>query len=745
MSGDLKSGDNPTGGKTETARRDLALAVEGMTCAACSSRLEKALRRRDGVSAATVSLTAERADVRYDPTLIDEAGLTAAVEAAGFTARPIDDDDPGDDETAHRAAESRRAAALLAASAVLTAPLVADMALMLAGADLRVPGWLQLILATPVQFWIGARFYRGAWAAAKQRAAGMDALIVLGTSAAYFLSVWMVLTGRDHHGGHLHFEASALVITLVATGKWLETRARRAAGGAVGALRALRPETVRRLTGDGGEETVPLKRLRPGDVFRVLPGERLAADGEALAGRAALDESLLTGESTPRERGPGDAVTGGALNLDGRLDVRATAVGADAALGRMIALIGRAQATKPPIQRLADKASGAFAFFVSGVAAATFVVWYVLTGDVEAAVLPAAAVLVTACPCALGLATPAALSAAVGAAARSGVLIRDAAALETAGKTTVAVFDKTGTLTEDRPEAICGDDAVLAVAAAAQQGGAHPVARALREAAAVRGLVPPPADDLRAVPGRGVVATVGGAPTAVGNAALMAECGVDTAPAAAEAARIEAAGRSTLYVAELAPHPRLIGTAALADRVRPRAAEAVAALARLGVRSVILTGDAPAAALATAAKIGVADVRAQATPEDKTAAIRALQAQGEVTAMIGDGVNDGPALVQADLSVAMGGGTDAALAAAGVGLMRDDPTLVPAVIVLARATRRKIIENLVWAFGFNAATIPLAAAGQLSPVAAAAAMSVSSLLVVGNALLLQRRRLDAGG
>lgn len=758
MIGETKLGGASTA-PANPASVPVALAVGGMTCAACVARLEKVLRRRDGVLTAAVSLTAERADILYDPARIDENGLIDAATAAGFSADVMAEDDGRDgaaDALARQAAESRRDLALLAASAALTAPLVADMVLALAaggttggaaGAEAawRVPGWLQWLLATPVQFWIGARFYRGAWAAAKERGANMDTLIVLGTTAAYGLSAWLVfkqliIVSHDGHGGHLHFEASALVITLVLAGKWLETRARRAAGGAVNALKALRPETVRRIGGDGGEEIIPLKRLRRGDAFRTLPGERLAADGVTLDGRAAVDESLLTGESTPRERGPGDPVTGGSLNLDGRLDVRATAVGVDAALGKMIALIGGAQATKPPIQRLADTVSGVFAFGVAGIAALTFAVWLFLTGDAAAAILPAAAVLVTACPCALGLATPAVLSAAVGAAARAGILIRDAAALEAAGKIDVAVFDKTGTLTEDRPEVAEAADDVLALAAAAQQGGGHPIARALIQAAADRGLTLAVADDLRVVPGRGVLAQADGRRVAVGNRALMLEHGVDLAPVAAQAAQAEAKGRSALYVAALSPAPQILGVCALADRVRPQAAAAVARLARSGVRAVMLTGDGTAAARATATAVGITDVRAQATPEDKIEVVRALQAQGRRAAMIGDGVNDAPALAQADLGVAMGGGTDAALATAAIGLMRDEPMLVPATLELARAARRKIIENLVWAFGFNAVTIPLAATGALSPVLAAAAMSASSLIVVGNALLLQRWR-----
>jgi P-type Cu+ transporter len=745
--------------------RVAVLAVEGMTCAACVARLEKVLRRRPGVAEATVSLTAERADIRFDPALIDEAALAQTVEAAGFQARPWVEDEPAEDEAARAAAETRRALLSLSVAAVLSAPLLADMFLMLAGAEIRVPGWLQLILATPVQFWIGARFYLGAWASAKSGDANMDTLVTLGTSAAYFYSLWLVLSGADHHGGHLHFEASALVITFVVAGKWLESRARRAAGSAIDALKGLRPETARRLTADSGEEMIPLKRLRPGDVVRVLPGERLPADGVTVAGVAAVDESLLTGEARAREKGPGDRVTGGALNLDGRLDVRVEAVGADAALGKMIALVGRAQADKPPIQRLADKAAGVFAFIVAGIALLTFAAWLWWTaGDMAAAILPAVAVLVVACPCALGLATPAVLATALGAAARAGILIRDASALETAHRVDIVVFDKTGTLTEDRPEvaattplADLDGPGLIALAAAAQHGGTHPIACALADAATAQGLAVAEATDFRTtdfrtVAGRGVVATVGGRRIAVGNRNLMRGCGVDLAApenAAGESAAAweEGLGRSALFVAALDPAPglsgpHLLGVIGLADRVRPQSGAAVRALTAMGIETLLLTGDAAPAANAVGRRVGVSSVQAQASPEDKIDAIRRLQAAGRVTAMVGDGVNDGPALAQADLGLAMGGGTDVALAAAGFGLMRDDPLLVPASLQLARAARRKIIGNLAWAFGFNAVMIPLAATGALSPVLAALAMSVSSLAVVGNALLLQRWRPD---
>ncbi|HYC04833.1 MAG TPA: cation-translocating P-type ATPase [Azospirillaceae bacterium] len=721
---------------TLTATEQIAsLAVQGMTCAACVSRIEKVLGRQAGVLAATVSLPAEKAEVRFDPDRIDLAAIVAAVERAGYGAWVATPDTPS-----HDPQEARRELRLLALSAALTLPLLAEMLLMALDAPWRVPGWAQALLATPVQFLIGWRFYKGAFRALAGGTANMDVLVALGTSAAYFLSLWLVLAG--HHHGHLYFEASALVITFVIAGKVMEARARRATNRAVEALLALRPETARRVAADGSERVVPLAEIRPGDRVAVRAGDRVPVDGTVLEGRAAVDEAMVTGESLPQERGPGSGVTGGTVNLDGYLLVEATHVGEAAVLGRMIALVGHAQATKPRIQRLADRVSGWFALVVVAVAAAAFAGWWLATGDLEASIIPAVSVLVVACPCALGLATPAVMAVALGAGARHGILIRDAEALERAHAVTSVLFDKTGTLTEDRPEItdlrpLDGTaEQLLALAAGLQRGSRHPLAKAVLERA--QGLPLAAAEEFRAVPGRGVTALVGGVPAAAGNAALMRELGVDMTPLQDGAAALERQGKAVMWVAaQRGGTLRPVGLIAVADRVRPTAGPAVAALGRLGVRVTMLTGDSPAAAITTAGKLGITEVVASARPEDKIARIAAEQAAGRVVAMVGDGVNDAPALARADLGIAIGGGTDVALQAAGVGLMRPDPALVAGVVELARATRRKIVGNLVWAFGFNAVGLPLAALGLLGPVPAAIGMTVSSLAVVGNALLLQ--------
>ncbi len=724
------------------------LAVTGMTCAACVSRLERILLRQPGVVSASVSLPAEQAEVMFDPDRIGLPDLVAAVAGAGFAARPMSGS--GEVTAVAGTDDARRTARVLVVAALLSLPLVLEMAGLLAGTPLGLPGWFQWALATPVQFWAGARFYRGAWSALRTGGANMDVLVMLGTSAAYGLGVWQVLAG-----GHPQFEAAALVITLVMAGKWLEARARRATNRAVDALLALRPETACRLTADGREELVPVGRIAVGDVVVVRPGERIAVDGVVVEGRAMVSEALVSGEAMPRERGPGAPVVGGTHNLDGLLKVRAGAVGADATLGRMIALVSHALATKPHSQRLADWVSGWFAVFVTGVAVITAVGWGAATGDPLTAILPAVTVLVVACPCALGLATPAVMAVALGTAARHGILIRDAEALDIAHGLTTVVFDKTGTLTEDCPEwadvdAVDGDgDTLLALAAGVQRGSTHPIARAVAEAVRLRGLVVLEPSGFRMIAGRGVAATVAGRDLMLGNRALMTEAGIDPVALADRAAAWERAGRTVVWLGESRPGQpsRLLGVMAVTDRLRPGAAAALAALGQAGIEVVMLTGDGAAAAAATGARLGLASGRicAEARPEDKIAEIARRQSAGGRVAMVGDGLNDAPALARADLGIAMGGGMDVAVQAAGVTLMRSEPLLVPALIDLARATRRKVVQNLAWAFGFNLVALPLAALGVFGPVVAAVAMTTSSLIVVGNALSLQGWGPSSGG
>jgi Cu+-exporting ATPase len=713
---------------------DIDLSIHGMTCAACVRRVEGALAGVPGVSTAAVNLASRRAHVVGTAPL---DALLEAVDKAGYRAAPAPRDASG--EAAEARAEARRLRGELrrfAIAALFTLPLVAQMAFELAGVPMLHPGWLQLLLAAPVQLWAGAPFYMAAWRALRARHGNMDLLVALGTSAAFFLSLFRLLTG----GGPLYFEAGAVVVTLVLLGRALEARARRSAASAIRALMQLRPETAR-IERDGALVEVPAEMLRPGDVVVIRPGERFPADGEVLEGESEADESLLTGESHAVAKQPGARVIGGALNGDGLLKVRTTSAVHEGVLAHIIALVESAQASKAPIEALVDRVSAVFVPSILGLALLVFLGWGLVTGQWQAGLIPAISILVVACPCALGLATPTAMMVGTGIGARLGILLRDAAALERAREVSVVVFDKTGTLTEGHPQvsAVEGGDAarLLTLAASAQQGSEHPIAAAMLARAAADGLALQPVSDFKRLGGRGLTARVAGAPVALGNARLMAELGVEIASFAAAASGIEAAGASAIYLAAGEPL-RIAGVIGIGDAPRPSAREAIAGLKAAGVETVMLTGDSPAAAHAVAEALGIGRVLAEVLPEGKVAEVQRLKGEGRVVAMVGDGVNDAPALAAADVGIAIGGGSDAAMATAAVTLMRADPRLVLDAIELSRRTSRKIRENLFWAFVYNLVMLPLAASGDLSPMLAGAAMALSSVSVVGNSLLLRR-------
>ncbi len=717
------------------ASTPMSLAVDGMSCASCVARVEKALRAVPGVLEARVNLASESAAVVLAGHAPDTAAIAAALKRAGYALR-----------TPAAAAAPRRGlgeGARVALAAALSLPLVLPMLAMPFGVHAMLPGAWQLALATPVQFWLGARFYRAGWGALRNGAGNMDLLVATGTSAAFGLSLWQLWAGQGHA---LYFESAAVVITLVLLGKWLEARARREASAALRALQALRPAraTVERA---GAALEVATDELVVGDLLLVRPGERFAADGTVAEGEGEVDESLITGESLPVPRGVGERVTGGAVNGASLLKVRITAVGAETALARIVRLVASAQAGKPPIQRLADRVSAVFVPVVGAIALATLLGWGLGTGDWTNATLNAVAVLVIACPCALGLATPAALIAGTGVAARQGIVIQDALALEVAQGLDIVAFDKTGTLTEGRPrlvqaEALEGDrHALLAAAAALQAGSEHPLARAVLAAAAEAGVAVPPAQKLRAVPGRGMVGEVNGVPLRLGSARWMLESGADPGTAVAGA---QAGGRTVAWLLAMQPSPRLLGWLAFADTAKPHAAEAVAELRAMGLRTVLVSGDTRASAETLAREVGIDEMHAEVLPADKAALVTRLQ-KGEGgpprrVAMVGDGLNDAPALAAADLGVAMGQGTDVAMHAAAVTLLRGDVRGVAQAIDISRRTVTKIRQNLFWAFAFNTIGIPLAAFGALSPVIAGAAMALSSVTVVSNALLLSRWR-----
>ncbi len=712
------------------------LAIKGMTCAACVRRVETVIGRVPGVTGVEVNLATEQARVRATPD-IDVQSVMRAVEKAGYEAARVSADEPAADTSA----EDTRETALLLVSLLLSVPLLAGMII----PSFMLPGWAQCLLATPVQFWIGWRFHDAGARAALAGSANMDLLVSLGTTAAWSLSTWNWLSGDHAHD--LYYESSAVLITFVLLGKWLERRARRQTVGALRGLRTLTPTTARILR-DGIESDVPVSAIRPGDRLVVRPGERLPADGRVIEGAASIDASLVTGESLPVLVEPGTRVIGGVINMDGRLVIEVMATGGDTMLGRIIRAIESAQASKAPVQQLVDRVSAVFVPVVLGGAVLTLLCWLVLGVDQQTAWMRAVAVLVIACPCALGLATPAALMAGIGLAARRGILIRDAAALERACTVRIVAFDKTGTLTVGHPglTAIVGADRaeVLRLSAALQSGSEHKLAEAVRKAASDAGVVPPPVSNFRALAGRGVVADIDGATCILGNRALLREMSVPTEALEQDAAALERSGHTVSWLARIGePHP--IAILAFADALKPTARHAVATLRAAGLHTAIISGDSEGAVAGVAETLGVDEARAGVLPNEKAAVLAALRDRHGPVAMVGDGLNDGPALAAADVGIAMGNGTDVAMETAGITLMRGDPDLVLEAIDISRRTARKIRVGLFWAFAYNVMGIPLAALGYLSPLLAGAAMAFSSVSVVANALLLglPRRRATA--
>ena len=708
------------------------LAISGMTCAACSTRLEKVLNRLPGVEA-RVNLAAEKARLRFTPGIASLDSVLATVAKAGFSAAPITEASRTEAK-ARKAAEYHDELRVFLIAALFTLPLLAQMIPMLAGAEHVewMPPWLQWLLATPVQFWAGKRFYSGAWNSLRGGGANMDVLVVLGTSAAYFFSVAVILFDL---GGHVYFEASAAVVTLVRLGKLLEARAKSRTSTAIEQLIGLQPRNA--WVEKGGEviET-ETARLRIGDVVRIRAGERIPVDGEVIDGASSLDESLLTGESLPVVKQAGDRVHAGAQNLDGLLRVRAESVGAQTQLMEIVRLTEAAQGSKAPIQKLADQISGIFVPTVIVIATLTFIGWWLASGDFTQSLIPAVAVLVIACPCALGLATPTAVMVGLGRGAQLGILVRSAEALERAEKLSLLALDKTGTLTEGRmalvalqPAAAIEEKELLRLAAALEQGSTHPLAGAVLEAAKARGIAYPAVDGFENLSGQGVTGSVDGRVLRLGTAEWLK---ADAIPASG-------AHRAATWVV-LADATGILGRLACADRLRPTSKAAIARMQKLGIECVMLTGDHPDAAQAIAEEAGIQDWRARVKPQDKAAAINALKADGRVVGMAGDGVNDAPALASADVSFGMASGSDIALEAADITLMRSDLNSVADAVELSRAVMRKIRQNLFLAFFYNILALPLAAAGLLNPVIAGAAMALSSVSVVSNALLLKRWR-----
>lgn len=713
----------------------ITLDIDGMTCAGCAGRVEKALAGVAGVSDARVNLALERAEVEG---VAGSEDLVDAVTRAGYAAWLHDDVDPEVMAARQRAAD-RQAWLWLVLAAVLTLPFMIQMGLMMVGAPPLLPVWLEPLLAAPVVFGAGARFYRGAWHAVKTRTGTMDLLVAIGTGAAFFYSLALVLTQGAVAEGHLYFEAAAVIITLVLLGKRLEAGAKAGTSAAVRGLMALRPETARRVV-DGIEETVSIEKVVLGDRVRVRPGERIPVDGRLVDGQSTVDESLVTGESAPVPKAMGASVVGGAINGDGLLLVEATAVGKDGTLARIVRLVERAQGGKAPVQKLVDRVSAVFVPIVLGLSVVTFAGWLIAGQGGEAALIAAVSVLVIACPCALGLATPTAIVAGTGAAARAGILIKDIEAMERAARIDTVLFDKTGTLTEGKPRltrtiAMTGEDetTLVSLAATLQRGGDHPLARAFLAAAPNVEAVP---ERFRNHPGEGVSGVIDGVDVAVGNRALLTRFGL-TIPDGLDPSALEPAGETVSFFVR---DGAVVGLFGFLDTPRSDARDAVEALVASGRSVGMVSGDSGPVARRVGAELGITDIAAEIRPDRKADTVRARQALGACVAMVGDGINDAPALVQADLGIAMGGGTDIALDAAPVSLMRADLALVPAALDICRRTVAKIRHNLFWAFIYNVVGLPLAALGYLSPGVAGAAMALSSVSVVSSSLLLRRWR-----
>ncbi|MFA6972141.1 MAG: heavy metal translocating P-type ATPase [Gallionella sp.] len=708
------------------------LQVTGMHCASCSARLEKALNQLPDVTA-SVSIATEKAHIDYNPDKITPDELIKAIQATGFDAHPLRD---------FAAEKQERAAALqiqtrqFIIAALLTGPLVVEMLLMFAGIHFMLPVWLQFLLATPVQFWIGARFYSGAWSSLRGGGANMDVLVALGTSAAYLLSCAVWLLNLDQP---IYFEASATLITLVLLGKLLEARAKVKTSSALEALINLQPK-IAHVERDGMMQEMAVEQMRVDDVFQVRPGESVPVDGIVLTGASSVDEAMLTGESMPQSKQINDKVYAATLNGQSLLKCRALAVGSHTQLAAIIRLVEQAQGSKAAIQKLADRISAVFVPVVVVIALLTLVVWWMVGSNFSTALINAVAVLVISCPCALGLATPTALVVATGRAAQAGILVKDAQALERAHKLSVLIVDKTGTLTEGNPvvtdvlpAAGIADTELLQVAASLAQGSTHPLSRALTNYVNNQYINAIKDVGISEFQGLGLRGEIAGQPYLLGSPAFALDSGI-----AIDEQRIQALQQQGKTVLAIARATTLLGYIAVADQLRASSCAAVKKLTGMGIRVVMLSGDNQATAQAIAHQAGITEFRAEVLPQDKAALVESFKTENQVVGMAGDGINDAPALAAADVSFAMKSGSDIAIEAADITLMRNDLMSVVDAISLSRATLTKIRQNLFFAFGYNVLGIPLAALGMLNPVIAGAAMAMSSVSVVGNALLLKR-------
>ncbi|MUK89263.1 heavy metal translocating P-type ATPase [Ornithinibacillus sp. L9] len=714
--------------------------VTGMTCAACSNRIEKVLNKQEGVKQAHVNLATESATIEYNPGLVEELDLIGKIQKLGYDAKRKAEEK---EKQSQKEKQLKQMKMKLLVSAVLSAPLLVTMLVHLFGVDVPhifMNPWFQLVLATPVQFIIGWQFYVGAYKNLRNGAANMDVLVALGTSAAYFYSLYEGLKtiGNPHYMPHLYFETSAIIITLILFGKYLETSAKSKTTLAISKLLNLQAKQARVIR-NGEEVMVPVEEVTVGERMVVKPGEKIPVDGIVVKGRTSVDESMITGESIPIEKDAESTVIGSTLNKNGTIEMEATKVGKDTALASIIKVVEDAQGSKAPIQRLADVISGYFVPIVVVIAVLTFIVWvaFVTPGNVEPALIAAIAVLVIACPCALGLATPTSIVVGTGKAAENGILFKGGEHLERTHQLDAIILDKTGTITKGKPEVtdFTGDDETLQLLASAEKGSEHPLAEAIVAYATEKEISLLETDEFSAIPGHGIQATISGEQILVGTRKLMNDHNIDVNHVEDELLDYETNGKTAMLIAVNSEYR---GIVAVADTIKETAVEAISQLKDLGLDVIMLTGDNQRTAQAIAKQVGIDQVIAQVLPEEKANKVKEVQLQGKKVAMVGDGINDAPALAIADIGIAIGTGTEVAIEAADVTLLGGELLLIPKAIKLSKATIKNIRQNLFWAFAYNSAGIPIAALGLLAPWIAGAAMAFSSVSVVSNSLRLKR-------
>ncbi|WP_239725123.1 MULTISPECIES: heavy metal translocating P-type ATPase [unclassified Mammaliicoccus] len=724
---------------TEKAELD----VFGMTCAACSSRIEKVLNRQEGIEQATVNLTTEQANIEYNPEIVDIKAIIDKIKKLGYDAQAKSE---MKNKETHKQKEIKQMKLKLIISAVLSLPLFMTMLVHLFNVQLPsifMNPWFQFILATPVQFVIGWQFYIGAYKNIRNGGANMDVLVVLGTSAAYFYSLYEAIKtiGNLEYMPHLYFETSAVLITLILFGKYLEQRAKSQTTNALSSLLNLQAKEARVIREDK-EMMIPVEEVVVGDVLRIKPGEKIPVDGKVIKGNTSIDESMITGESIPVEKSIDEALIGSTINKNGSIEMKATKVGSDTALASIVKVVEEAQGSKAPIQRLADVISGYFVPIVVGIAILTFVIWITLVnpGQFEGALVAAIAVLVIACPCALGLATPTSIMVGTGKAAESGILFKGGGHLERTHQLNAIVLDKTGTITKGKPEVtdFTGDDETLQLLASAERGSEHPLAEAIVAYATEKDLTLKDVSSFDAIPGHGIKATIDGNEILVGNRKLMTDAQISVNQVEETLTNFEHQGKTAML---MAVNGQYKGVVAVADTIKETAPEAIKLMQDEGLEVIMLTGDNERTAQAIAKQVGIDSVIAEVLPEEKSNEIKALQDKGKKVAMVGDGVNDAPALVVADIGIAIGTGTEVAIEAADVTILGGELLLIPKAIKISHATIKNIKQNLFWAFGYNTAGIPIAALGLLAPWIAGAAMALSSVSVVTNALRLKRVKL----